>query len=213
MRRLKTGRSGPATEDRPQREALLKTSTFAAFGAIAFLSLAAPAHAQQATAPDSYGSAKFESYADIDKIEQIKMVWDFNFADPKAVNGVFNNLAALLKATAEFGPHSLEPIKVVIVSHGPEVVVFAKKNYEKYKEIVDRAASYATQGVRFEICRNAAAAQGFAPADLYGFTTVVPAGPYALAYWQAKGYALNAVGATAPTPPVNDLNRADTNKK
>ena len=79
----------------------------------------------------------------------------------------------------------------------------------KYKDIVDRAASLAKQGVRFEICRNAAAAQGFKPEDLHGFVTVVPAGPYALAYWQTKGYTLNAVGATMPTPPITDLNRAD----
>ncbi|TSA16757.1 MAG: hypothetical protein D4R74_03970, partial [Betaproteobacteria bacterium] len=91
----------------------------------------------------------------------------------------------------------------------PEIVVWAKKNYGKYKEIVDRAANLAKQGVRIEVCRNAAAAQGFKPEDLQGFVTVVPAGPYALAYWQAKGYSLNAVGATMPTPPVSDLNRAD----
>jgi intracellular sulfur oxidation DsrE/DsrF family protein len=192
----------------------LKARRILAIGTIALAPLyaTAPAQAQQA-APASYGTAKFEVYADIDKIEQLKTVWDFNFSDPKAVAGVFNNVAALLKATSEFGPRSIEPIKVVVVSHGPEIVVFAKKNYEKYKDIVDRAASFAKQGVSFEICRNAASAQGFTADDLYGFTTIVPAGPYALAYWQAKGYSLNAVGATAPTPPVNDLNRVDTNKK
>lgn len=160
-----------------------------------------------------FGSAKFSAYSDIDDIKQLKVVWDFNFADPKAVGIVFNNLAALLKATAEFGPHEMEPIKVVIVSHGPEIVVFAKKNYEKYKAIVDRAESFSKQGVKFEICRNAAAAEGFAPEDLHGFVTVVPAGPYALAYWQAKGYSLNAVGATMPTPPISEFNKADIAKK
>jgi len=109
--------------------------------------------------------------------------------------------------------YEIDPIKVVIVSHGPEVVVFDKKNYGKYKEIVDRAASFARQGVKFEICRNAAAAQGIAPGDLHGFVTVVPAGPHALAYWQAKGYALNAVGATMPTPPISELNKADIRKQ
>jgi intracellular sulfur oxidation DsrE/DsrF family protein len=167
--------------------------------------LSTPIVAQTNEAP--YGAATFSSYADIDKVKELKVVWDFNFSDPKAIGVVLNNLNALLKATAEFGPHELEPIKVVIVSHGPELVVFAKKNYGKYKDIVDRAASFAKQGVKFEICRNAAAAQGFTP--LHGFTTVVPAGPYALAYWQAKGYSLNAVGATMPTPPVSDLNKAD----
>jgi intracellular sulfur oxidation DsrE/DsrF family protein len=170
-----------------------------------------PAFSQPTDAP--YGSAKFEPYADIDSVKQLKVVWDFNFVDPKAVGMVFNNLNALLRATAEFGPHEIDPIKVVIVSHGPEVVVFDKKNYGKYKEIVDRAASFARQGVKFEICRNAAAAQGIAPGDLHGFVTVVPAGPHALAYWQAKGYALNAAGATMPTPPVSELNRADIRKQ
>lgn len=162
---------------------------------------------------EQYGSAKFESYQDIDSIKQLKVVWDFNFQDPKSVNGVFNNLAALLKATEEFGPKDFDPIKVVIVSHGPELVVFDKRNYAKYKDIVERASNFAKQGVKFEICNNAAKAQGSRPEDLYGFVTVVPAGPYALAYWQAKGYSLNAVGATMPSGPVNDLNRADTHPK
>jgi hypothetical protein len=165
--------------------------------------------------PDTspYGTAKFESYADINTIKQIKVVWDFNFVDPKAVGVVFNNVNALLKATAEYGPHEIDPVKVVIVSHGPEIVAFDKKNYEKYKDIVDRAASLAKQGVRFEVCKNAAAAQGIAPENLHGFITVVPAGPYAIAYWQSKGYTYNAAGATMPTPPISELNRADIRKK
>ena len=179
---------------------------------VAALGLSFPVVAQTDEAP--YGAATFSSYADIEKVKELKVVWDFNFSDPKAVGVVLNNLNALVKATADYGPHELEPLKVVIVSHGPELVVFAKKNYGKYKDIVDRAASFAKQGIKFEICRNAAMAQGFKPEDLYGFTTVVPAGPYALAYWQAKGYSLNAVGAvgaTMPTPPISDLNKADIN--
>ena len=78
---------------------------------------------------------------------------------------------------------------------------------------VDRAASLASQGIRIEICRNAVKAAGYQPEDLYGFVTVVPAGPYALAYWQAKGYSLNAVGATMPTPPISALNKDDLGKK
>src|SRR5215475_9756143 len=135
--------------------------------------------AQAQDAP--FGTSKFAPYADIDSLKQLKVVWDFNFTDPKAVGIVLNNMGALLKATHDFGPHEIEPLKVVVVTHGPELVVFAKKNYTKYKDIVDRAASFAQQGVRFEACRNAAAAQGFAPEDLHGFVTVVPAGPYALA--------------------------------
>ena len=160
-----------------------------------------------------YETAKFSGYSDIDSVKQLKAVWDFNFVDPKAVGMVFNNINALLKATSEFGPKEIEPIKVVIVSHGPELVVWDKRNYAKYKDIVDRAAGLASQGVRFEVCRNAAKALGLGPEDLHGFITVVPAGPYALAYWQAKGYSLNAAGATMPTTPFSELNKADVHKK
>ena len=109
-----------------------------------------------------YGTAKFATYQDINDLKQLKVVWDFNFVDPKAVGIVFNYVNALLTAASEFGPHEIDPIKVVIVSHGPEVVLFARKNYAKYKDIVDRAASFSKLGVKFEICRNAATFQGFA---------------------------------------------------
>lgn len=170
-----------------------------------------PATAQTAAAP--YGTAKFAAYSDIDELKQLKVVWDFNFTDPKAVGIVFNFIGSLLSATAEFGPHEIDPIKVVVVSHGPELVVFARKNYEKYKEIVDRAASFAKQGVRFEICRNAATLLGFVAEDMHGFVSMAPPASYALAYWQAKGYTLNAAGATMPTTPISDLNKSDTNRK
>jgi intracellular sulfur oxidation DsrE/DsrF family protein len=170
-----------------------------------------PASAQMNETP--YGTAKFTAYSDIDEIKQLKVVWDFNFTDPKAVGFVFNYVNALLAATSEFGPHEIDPIKVVIVSHGPELVVFAKRNYQKYKDIADRAASLAKQGIKFEICRNAASFLGFTAEDLHGFVTLVPPAPYALAYWQAKGYTLNAVGATMPTTPVSELNKNDINRK
>lgn len=180
---------------------------------IGLIGISGMAFAEEGTISAPYGTAKFSSYADINKIKQLKSVWDFNFQDPKSVAGVFNNVAALLKATEEYGPNEIDPIKVVIVSHGPEVVLWAKKNYSKYKDIVDRAASFAQQGVRFEVCKNDAAALGFTPDDLDGFVTVIPAGPYALTYWQNMGYAYIAVGATVPTPPISAFNKDDTNKR
>lgn len=104
-----------------------------------FVAFTPLAHAQQTNVP--YGSSTFAAYKDIDDLKQLKVVWDFNFVDPNAVGMVFNNLGALMKATADLGPHEIDPLKVVIVSHGPELVVFAKQNYAKYKDIVDRAAS------------------------------------------------------------------------
>src|SRR5262245_40645864 len=143
--------------------------------------MAASAHTVAQTGETPYGAAKFSAYSDIDEIKQLKVVWDFNFTDPKVVGTVFNYVTALLTATSEFGPHEIDPVKVVIVSHGPELVVFARKNYEKYKTVADRAAALAKQGVKFEICRNAATFLGFAAEDFHGFAALVPPAPYALA--------------------------------
>ena len=162
---------------------------------------------------DRFGSAKFTPYQDIDTIKQLKIVYDFDFSDPTAMNVALSSIGSILRNTAEFGPHEIEPLKIVVVSHGPEIVVFAKQNYKKYQGLVDRAASLVSQGVRIEICKLAAAAEGFEPEDLYGFVAVVPGGPYALAYWQAKGYTLNAVGATMPSPVISPQNRDDLGKR
>ncbi|MDQ2780637.1 MAG: DsrE family protein [Pseudomonadota bacterium] len=161
------------------------------------------------SSPEPYGSAKFSPYGDINSLKQLKSVWDWSFEDPAQADVSMNFIGALLRATQEFGPTEIDPIKTVVVSHGPEVVIWAKKNYGKYKKIVDRAASLSQQGVRFEICRNDAAALGFKPEDLHGFVHVIPAGPYALVYWQNKGYAYVAGGSSKAVKPVTEFNKMD----
>lgn len=168
----------------------------------------APNTATKATS-SPYGTAKFSPYADIDEVKQLKAVYDFYFPDPNGVPLVLSSIASLMAQTAEFGPHEFEPLKIVVVSHGPELVVFAKRNYGKYKDIVDRAASLAQQGVKFEICRGAAASLNFVPEDFYGFTSVVPSGPYALTYWQMKGFGLIPGGFTSPQRYTNEFNKSD----
>jgi len=154
-----------------------------------------------------YARAHAESYADIDALKQLKAVYEFYFVDPSAVDAVLNSVKALMISTSEFGPNDFDPLKVVIVSHGPELVVWDRRNYARYKEVIDRAASLAEQGIRIEVCRNAAAALGLKPDDLYGFLHVIPSGPYALTYWQNKGYALILGGATGITRFVTPQNR------
>jgi uncharacterized protein len=156
-----------------------------------------------------YGTAKFVPYADIDDFKQLKAVYDFYFPNPNSVPLVLSSINSLMAQTAEFGPRDFDPLKIVVVSHGPELVVFAKRNYAKYKDTVDRAASLAQQGVRFEICRGAAASLNFVPEDFHGFATVVPSGPYALTYWQMKGYGLIPGGFTDPQRYTNQFNKDD----
>jgi intracellular sulfur oxidation DsrE/DsrF family protein len=169
--------------------------------------------AQAAQVKEPYGSGTFGTFKDIDSLKQLKAVFDVNFQDPAGVGLVLNNIAALMRAATQYGPKSMNPVSIVVVSHGPELVVWDKRNYRKFKAIVDRAASMAEQGVKFEVCRNAAAALHLKPADLDGFITVIPAGPYALAYWQNKGYAVINGGTTRPSAMVTRYNRDDVSVK
>lgn len=154
-----------------------------------------------------YGSSRFQAFDDIDNIEQLKAVFDFNFEDPEGVGRALIPISFIIKTVQGYGPVSFDPYDLIVVSHGSEAVVFAKQNYPEYKEIVDRAARLAELGVKFEICSVAANALGFDEDDFHGFVTVVPLGTYALAYHQTQGYALLPGAATVPADLINTYNR------
>lgn len=133
-------------------------------------------------------------------------MFDFNFAKPHGVKRALHPVSILLKTVQEYGPVSFEPVDIFVVSHGSEVVAFAKQNYKDYKDIVDRAARVAELGVKFEIYSVAAAALGFNSNDFHGFVRVVPTGAYALIYHQNQGYALMPGAATVPDNLINPYN-------
>lgn len=162
---------------------------------------------------EPYGSSTFSAFDGIDRMEQLKLAFDFNFADPNGVQRALHPVSFMLKATHEYGPVSFEPVHIVVVSHGSEVVVWAKQNYQEFKDIVDRAARLAEMGVKFEVCAVAASVLGFEAHDFHGFVRVVPTGTYALAYHQNRGYAVVPGAATIPGPIVNRGNRGYLGKK
>ncbi len=129
----------------------------------------------QATEFAPYGTAK----VDMHEYPVINAVFDVNYEDPNKLN----ILNVFVTKTSE----ALKG-KMVVVTHGPELRVFAKENYEKYQGIVDKMAVLADKGVEFHMCNNAMRAAGFKPEDMHGFITVVPAGFPEIAYLQSKGY-------------------------
>ena len=83
-----------------------------------------------------------------------------------------------------------EEASVVLVLHGPEVEFFSKRNYDKYKDAVERMRYYADLGVEFRVCGLAAQDYGYTQADFYDFIKVTPSAITELAHWQLQGYAL-----------------------
>ncbi len=122
-----------------------------------------------------YGTAK----VDMHEYPTINAVFDLNYEDPQKINILYS-----------FVKNTAKPLKgkMVVVTHGPEIRLFAKENYEKYEGIVSRMAELAADGVEFRMCNNALRAAGYKPEDMHGFITVVPAGFPEIAYLQSQGY-------------------------
>ena len=160
-----------------------------------------------------YGSSKFVTLDGIEKIEKLKVVFDFNFEDPAGVQRALHPVSFTIKTIQEYGPVSFEPFDIIVVSHGAEVVAFAKQNYKKYKGIVDHAARLSDLGVKFKVCSVAASGLGFGADDFHGFVEVVPTGGYALIYYQNIGYALMPGAATVPVDLINSYNKSYLGKK
>jgi len=151
----------------------MKTVRVISFAALfAVVGLAGAVQAEE-LAP--YGTAKVNMH----EYPTINAVFDVNYEDPQKLNILY----AFVKNTSK-------PLKgkMVVVTHGPELRVFAKENYAKYQGIVDKMAELADAGVEFRMCNNAMRAAGFTAEDMHGFITVVPAGFPEIAYLQSEGY-------------------------
>lgn len=129
-----------------------------------------------AEALSPYGTAK----TDMREYPTINAVFDVNYEDPTKLNILYN-----------FVKNTSKPLKgkMVVVTHGPELRIFAKENYEKYQGVVDKMAELSETGVDFRMCNNAMRAAGYKAEDMHGFITVVPAGFPEIAFLQSQGYA------------------------
>ncbi len=120
-----------------------------------------------------------------------KVVFDFYFDDPQKINSALYWIRSLINPLSE-SPYDIAPemmdIKVII--HGTEIVTVAKKNYDKYKDAVERMRYYADLGVEFRVCGLAAQDYGYSRGDFYDFIKVTPSAITEIAHWQLQGYAL-----------------------
>lgn len=120
-----------------------------------------------------------------------KIVFDFYFNDPHDIASALFWVRSTMNPLQE-GPYNLSPemmdIKVVI--HGTEIVTIARKNYKKYKDVVERMRYYASLGVEFKVCALASKDFGYSEKDYYEFIDVVPSAMNELVHWQMQGYGL-----------------------
>ncbi len=123
--------------------------------------------------------------------EDPKVVFDFYFDDPRDINSALYWIRSFMNPLME-EPYDMAPefMDIVVVIHGTELVTAATKNYEKYKDAVDRMRYYAQLGVKFRVCNLAATDFGYRVSDFQDFIEVVPSAITELACWQQRGDSL-----------------------
>jgi len=140
--------------------------------AAALLILPLLGHAED-FAPYGTASSELRPYPELD------LVFDVNYEDPTQLHVLY-----------DFVRNSLRHVtgRKVVVTHGPELRVFAKESYEDYQGIVDRMAELAREGVEFRMCNDAMRASGFTAEDMHGFITVISSGFPEIALLQSQGF-------------------------
>lgn len=120
--------------------------------------------------------------------DKIKAVFDWSIP-PEDTATALRFVSNFIKAYDEFNPAG--EYQLAIVSHGPEALIFSKKNYEKYKETIDRLRSMTqVYNLKIYVCRNVVRTLGIKEEDLQDFVIVVPAGVLKLAAIQEEGFRL-----------------------
>lgn len=138
-------------------------------------------------ANSSYGGAQIVNTP----YQAQKVVFEFYFDTPEKIsNGLYWVLG--LFHTLNEAPYSIAPdnLDVKVVLHGTEIVTLAKKNYQKYHEVVERMRYYTEFGVEFKVCASSAHDFGYKPEDFQDFVQIVPNAVTEIAHWQSQGYSL-----------------------
>lgn len=131
-----------------------------------------------------------------------KVLFDMYLDSPAKMGSALYWLRSLVNPLTE-APYSLfaDDMRIIVLLHGTEIVTVARKNEDKYQEVVQRMRYYADAGVKFRICGLAMQDYGYTDADLQPFIEIAPSAMTELVHWQNQGYALI-------TPQVPDKRHA-----
>jgi intracellular sulfur oxidation DsrE/DsrF family protein len=118
-------------------------------------------------------------------------VFDVYLDDPQKIGSALYWIRSVMNPLQEaLYNYSPEDLSIVVVLHGTEIVTVASKNEAKYQDAVERMRYYASLGVVFKVCGQAAEDYGYSVRDFQDFVQVVPNAITELVHWQMQGYAL-----------------------
>ena len=92
-----------------------------------------------------------------------------------------NEINALLtraETLSKRARHNKKDVGIALILHGPEVGLFTKKNYQKFKALVDKAKRLDREKViDIKICRTQMHSMKIKDTDIPSFIEIVPYGP------------------------------------
>ena len=135
-----------------------------------------------------------------------KALVDVFLDDPAKMSAALYWLRSLVNPLTE-APYSMfsEDMSIIVLMHGTEIVTLARKNEEKYAELVQRMRYYADLGVKFKVCGLALQDYHYKPEDLHSFVEVTPSAITELMHWQNRGYALITAQVTEKKFSIDDI--------
>lgn len=123
--------------------------------------------------------------------QEQNVLFDFYFDEPDKINSALYWIRAQMNPLMD-EPYNQAPefMNMVVVIHGTEIVAVARKNYQRYRDAVERMRYYAELGVKFKVCGLAAEDYDYSVDDFHEFIEVVPSAITELVHWQQQGYSL-----------------------
>ena len=120
-----------------------------------------------------------------------KVLFDFYFDEPEKINSALYWIRSQMNPLMD-DPYNQAPefMNTVVVIHGTEIVTVVHKNYDRYKDAVERMRYYADLGIKFKVCGLAAQDYDYPIDHFYEFIEVVPSAITELSHWQQQGYSL-----------------------
>ncbi len=114
-----------------------------------------------------------------------RYMFNITLHTPKEISALLTRAEQLAKTTRLSDNSS----GIALVLHGPEVEIFAKKNYAQYKKLVDQAARLDADGViEIKMCETTMRARNIKDEDIPGFIEFVPFGPAEIERLKREGY-------------------------
>jgi intracellular sulfur oxidation DsrE/DsrF family protein len=135
--------------------------------------------------PGAGGKQIVPAESDVRVLKSGRVVFDVTLHSADEIHSLLNRA----KQLAHKLPKGDDVPSIALVLHGPEIMYFAKENYEKHRELVDLASEMdKNKIIDIKVCRTKMRYLGLEEKDMPPYVEQVPYGPDEVKRLESKGY-------------------------